>query len=167
MSAIRPEKPDDANAIRRVHVAAFPTPAEASLVDALRRSGRLCVSRVALIDEQVVGHIAFSPLNIDGGVGLAPVAVLPAQQRRGHGSALIRAGIDACRQRGDSLIVVLGDPAYYRRFGFRPAAGWNLRDEYGGGDAFAAIVLDEARLPQGGGLVRYAPEFAALDDASH
>jgi putative acetyltransferase len=59
-------------------------------------------------------------------------------------------------------VVVLGGPAYYRRFGFTAAAGWGLADEYGGGDAFQVLEIRAGAIPRGAGLVRYAPEFAAL-----
>jgi len=167
MITVRPERPDDAPAIRRVHEAAFPTTLEGRLVDALRDAGRLTVSLVAERDREVVGHVAFSPVTLDGapgvtdGVGLAPVAVLPAHQRRGVGAQLVREGLAACAAAG--FVVVLGDPAYYGRFGFAPASRWGLRDEYGGGEAFQALELRSGGIPAGAGLVRYAPEFAAME----
>jgi putative acetyltransferase len=94
------------------------------------------------------------------GLGLAPLAVLPTVAGRGIGAALVRAGLAACAQRAAGLIVVLGDPAYYARFGFTPASTFALRDEYGGGDAFQAIELTPGAAPAGGGLVRYGKEFA-------
>jgi putative acetyltransferase len=165
MIAVRAERPGDASAIRRVHEAAFPTPAEATLVDALRTAGRLAVSLVALEADTVVGHVAFSPLDAPGGLGLAPLGVAPARQRRGIGAELVRAGLDACRAAGAAFVVVLGEPAYYARFGFAPASRWGLLDEYGGGDAFQALPLVPGGVPAGRGLVRYAPELAALGDA--
>jgi putative acetyltransferase len=76
--------------------------------------------------------------------------------------SLIRAGLDACRERGFGWVVVLGEPQFYSRFGFRPAAEFGLWDEYGGGDAFQALELATGALPVNAGLVRYAPEFASL-----
>lgn len=162
---IRPERFDDVTAIRRVHEAAFPADAEAKLVDRLRTAGRLAVSLVAIVDAEVVGHIAFSPVTLAGvpiGLGLAPLAVLPTVAGRGIGAALVRAGLAACRQQGTGLVVVLGDPTYYARFGFTPASQFALRDEYGGGDAFQAIELTPGAVPAGGGLVRYGEEFAVF-----
>jgi putative acetyltransferase len=78
------------------------------------------------------------------------------------GCALVRAGVEACTTAGFDWIVVLGDPAYYARFGFRPAAAAGLRDEYGGGPAFQVLELRPGSLPAGVGLIRYAPEFASL-----
>lgn len=160
--ALRYELPSDCDAIRAVHTAAFPTDAEARLVDALRDAGRLTLSLVAMIGDSVVGHVALSPVTIDGetvGLGLAPVAVRPEQQGRGVGGRLIREALDRCRADGVPLVVVLGEPGYYRRFGFVPASRYGLSDPYGGGDAFLAIRLREDR-PIPTGLVAYSPEFA-------
>ena len=165
MLSIRPEQPADVAAIYAVHAAAFPTDGEARLVDALRAAGRLSVSRVAIEERKVVGHVAFSTVTVAGatnGVGLGPVAVLPDCQKRGTGERLIRQGLDACRQAGFAFVVVLGEPAYYRRFGFEPAGDWGLVDEYGGGAAFQALELKPNAIPRGAGLVCYAPEFAAV-----
>lgn len=159
---LRPEDAADREAIRTVHTKSFPTADEANLVDALRAAGHLTISLVAEEHGEVVGHVAFSPVTVGDveGIGLAPVAVLPAFRRRGIADQLIRAGLSRCE--GWGFVVVLGDPAYYRRFGFEPAARWKLRDEYGGGDASQAMELRAGAIPDGGGLVRYAPEFAAL-----
>ena len=168
MVTIRRELAADAGAIRRVHEAAFPTAQEGRLVDALRAAGQLSVSLVAERAGDVVGHIAFSPVSLaerpseKGGIGLAPVAVQPGFQRQGIGGRLIRDGLAACKQAGYRFVVVLGAPAYYGRFGFAPASRWGLRDEYGGGEAFMALELQPPGIPEGAGLVRYAPEFAML-----
>ena len=167
---IRKEQPPDAAGIYRVHAAAFPSPAEARLVNLLRDGGKLDISLVAVQTEapghnEVVGHVALSPVTIAGrvvGLGLAPVAVLPRVQRGGIGGKLIEAGLHACRVAGIGLVVVLGDPNYYGRFGFLAARTWGLRDEYQGGDAFQAIELMPGAAPPGGGLVQYAPQFASL-----
>ncbi len=177
---IRAEQPGDEPAIRRVQQAAFPTPAESQLVDDLRAAGRLTISLVAIIDEAIVGHIAFSPVTIEAaaietaaidanssasataptGLGLAPLAVTPDWQRAGIGTALGHAGMDSCRRLPAPFVVVLGSPVYYARFGFAAAARWKLLDEYQGGPAFQAIELVAGAIPTKGGLVRYAPEFA-------
>lgn len=177
---IRTEQPGDEPAIRRVQLAAFPTPAESQLVDELRAAGRLTISLVAIVEGEIVGHIAFSPVTIEttaietrtidanssasatshAGLGLAPLAVMPAWQRHGIGTALGHAGMDACRRLRAAFVVVLGSTIYYARFGFAAAARWNLLDEYQGGPAFQAIELIAGVIPAEGGLVRYAPEFA-------
>jgi len=126
------ERPGDEAAIRTVTHAAFigqphSEQTEAAIVDALRVAGALTVSLVAIDGGVLVGHVAFSPVPIDGddrgGFGLGPVSVAPARQREGIGSRLIARGLDdltAQRARG---CVVLGDPGYYRRFGFEPRPG--------------------------------------------
>ncbi len=165
MVTVHPERPGDAAAIHAVHAASFPTDLEARLVDLLRTSGRLPVSLVAEVGGAVVGHVAFSPVTAASGalgVGLAPVAVAEAHRRQGIAAGLVRAGFGACRVAGFGWAVVMGEPAYYSRFGFRPASEYGLSDEYGGGEAFQAVELVLGALPVGAGLVRYAPEFAAV-----
>jgi len=165
----RSELPDDQPGIRKVHCAAFPGEGEANLVDLLRAAGHLPISLVALIGGEVIGHAGFSPVSTvtpttSGGLGagLAPLGVLPSFQRQGVGAALVETGLAACRTSGFSWVVVLGDPAYYVRFGFQPAPDFGLSDEYGGGAAFQVLELVPGTLPTGAGLVRYAPEFASL-----
>jgi len=149
-----------------VHSAAFPTTAEADLVDALRANDHLVVSLVALDEVQLIGHIAFSPVTIEGvelvGLGLAPVAVLPSHQGQGFGGQLIRAGLEACRELGVDYVVVLGHPNYYPRFGYAPASTYSLDNEYGAGDEFMVIELTPRCLAGHSGLVQYGDEFRAL-----
>jgi putative acetyltransferase len=166
MTTIRAERPEDVAAVYAVHAASFPTEAEARLVDLLRDAGRLPVSFVAEVDGAIVGHVGFSPVTVaagEQGLGLAPLAVAGPHRRRRLGAELVRAGLEACRAGGFGWVVVLGEPAYYSRFGFRPAAEFGLLDEYCGGSAFQAVELVPGALPNGGGLVRYAPEFASLE----
>ena len=132
---IRPETPADADAIRAVNVAAFGSPVEASLIDALRGLADPYLSLVADDgDEVVVGHILFTPVHVPNVtalvVGLAPMAVLPARQRTGIGSALVRAGLDGCRALNAAAAIVLGHPEFYPRFGFVPADRFGLATEY-------------------------------------
>jgi putative acetyltransferase len=166
MAMIRHEKPDDVPTIRRVHEAAFPTPAEARLVDSLRVGGHLALSLVCERDGNVVGHIAISPVTFAdqrvNGLGLAPVAVLPDYQRQGIGGALINEGLTMCRARGVGFVAVLGEPAYYRRFGFAAAGPKGLGNEYGADEEFMVMELQPGALPAGRGLVRYGPEFATF-----
>lgn len=165
MLTIRTEQPGDIDAIRRVHEAAFPTPDEARLVDALRAMGQLLISLVADDGGDVTGHIAFSPVRVGnegGGVGLAPLAVLPARQGRGIGSRLIREGLEICKHNGYGFVVVLGHPLYYPRFGFVRASTHGLGNEYGAAEAFMVQELRPNGLPKAGGLVRYGPAFAAF-----
>ena len=124
---IRPERPGDADAIRALTTEAFATAphssgTEAAIVDALRAAGALALSLVAVEGEQILGHVAFSPVTIDGvergWFGLGPVSVQPGRQRGGIGSELIREGLRRLCEMGAAGCVLLGDPAYYGRFGF-------------------------------------------------
>jgi len=98
----------------------------------LRSDGAVVVALVAVENDEIVGHILFSDLLIEAeqavlhAVSLAPMAVLPDHQRRGIGSALVRQGLAICRERGKSIVVVLGHPAYYPRFGFSAELAQNL-----------------------------------------
>ncbi|EPX63775.1 GCN5-related N-acetyltransferase [Cystobacter fuscus DSM 2262] len=166
---VRPELPHEAEAIRNVNARAFGRDAEAGLVDALRGAGGVTLSLVAWVGEQVVGHILFSPVEIDRGggqdaaVGLGPMAVLPDHQRHGVGARLIRAGIDQLREAGHGAVVVLGHPDYYPRFGFARASRFGLRwEEECPDEAFMALELREGFLGTRPGIVRYRPEFSAV-----
>ena len=162
---IRPEAPGDIAAIHAVHAAAFPTDGEARLVDALRSGGQAAVSLVAILGSHVVGHVLFSPVTLEGtsgGVGLAPLAVLPAHQRKGIGGALIEAGIEACRNTGLQYAVVLGDPHYYGRFGFLRAMDAGLGNEYGVDEEFMVLELQHGALHGVRGVVKYRSEFSVL-----
>lgn len=163
---IRPEEPADAPAIRRVLEAAFPTAAEARLVDLLRAGGHLTISLVAVGETgTIVGHVAFSPVIVDGesaeqaGIGLAPLAVLPGHGRQGIGGQLVREGLAACEAAGLGFVVVLGHPAYYRRFGFERADRRGLGNEYDADEAFMVLELRAGAIPARGGVVRYGAEF--------
>jgi putative acetyltransferase len=132
---LREERPADADAIRAVLAAAFPTGAEADLVERIRAAGALRpdLSLVAELEGAVVGHILLSPVTLETGGGpeqvleLAPLAVVPERQRQGIGSALVIAGLDAAEVRDEPLVLVLGHPWFYPRFGFRPASAFGIR----------------------------------------
>ena len=166
MVTVREEQAGDEAAIRRVNEQAFGSPAEADLVDALRDSGALTVSLVAVSNEEIVGHIAFSPIALEPekaplrAVGLAPMAVLPAHQRRGIGRQLTQAGLEACRRAGAELVVVLGHPDYYPRSGFVPAKPHGFEYEFDGPDeAFMVKELRADAMTEHSGRVRFHPAF--------
>ena len=167
MTSVRLEEPGDVDAIHETNELAFGTPLEASLVDALRASPDY-LSLVATLDEQIVGHILFTPVTLEPPVdvriaGLAPMAVRPEHQRTGVGGQLIRAGLDECRARGYAAVVVLGHPEYYPRFGFVPAHTFGLSCEFPSPpEAFMAIELDVGALAGITGMVRYRSEFSAV-----
>jgi putative acetyltransferase len=163
---VRSEKLEDLEAIRRVNVAAFGRESEADLVDQLRGAAST-FSFVAVESEQIVGHIFFSPVELDGEgntdlpmLGLAPLAVLPDYQRQGIGSLLIRHGLQECDRLGFKAIVVLGHPEYYPRFGFTPAKQRGLRCEFSVPDeAFMLLELLSGALEGCAGTVKYRSEF--------
>ena len=165
---IRDEAAGDDAAIRAVNLAAFETDTEARLVDLLRVTASPVISLVAEVAGDVVGHIMFSPVVVDGCgdlllLGLAPMAVSPAYQRQGIGSALVRAGLDACRTLGACAVVVLGHPAYYPRFGFRPASELGLACEYDvPAGFFMARALGPGHLEGVRGTVRYHRAFGEV-----
>jgi putative acetyltransferase len=166
VTTIRRESPEDADQVRLVNMRAFDRPDEAALVDALRPTPG-AVSLVAVLDAHIVGHILFTPVQVErmkpaiSAVGLAPMAVLPEHQRLGVGSALVRAGLDQCRALGHGFVVVVGHPGYYPRFGFVPASAKGLECEYPvPPEVFMVLELRAGALDEAGGLVRYRPEFA-------
>jgi putative acetyltransferase len=152
----RPESPDDVKAVRDVNLAAFPTAAEADLVDALRGSDAWIdgLSIVAEDDEaNVVAHALLTRCHVGGSpaLALAPCAVLPRVQRRGAGSAAVGAALSAARAMGENLVVVLGHPDYYPRFGFVSASSLGIRVGFEVPDeALMALALDpQAETPRG------------------
>ncbi len=165
---IRPETEADHDAVRRLHTAAFPTPAEATLVDNLRLQASPLVSLVAEQAGQLVGHILFSPVTLTRQddlalMGLAPMAVVPEQQNTGIGSALVEAGLEACRDKGICAVVVLGHPSYYPRFGFAPASGYDIDSDYDVPDEiFMALELETGALANRAGRIHYHPVFESL-----
>lgn len=171
MLSLLPESPAHFDAIDRVHTLAFGTPAEARLVRALRSHTAYIadLSIVAVQRDQVVGHVLLTRVTIQDsnrhtpGLALAPIAVLPDLQRAGIGSALIRRAFAEARRLGHRLIIVLGHPTYYPRFGFEPAhprgieAPFPVRSEAWMVHALVPGALDGVR-----GTVQYAAPFNAL-----
>jgi len=164
---IRSELPADIPQIHAVNAAAFETRLEADLVDALRQTADPLISLIADDGGRVVGHILFSPVTLSGQrdaqiMGLAPMAVLPDEQRRGIGSALVREGLTRCKDLGYGAVVVVGHRDYYPRFGFKPAAAFNLTCEYDvPADVFMALELTPNYLRGKSGTIHYDSAFRA------
>ena len=169
MITVRPERPEDVGAIRAINEAAFGQTVEADIVDALRLACPDVLSLVALSDETVVGHILFSPVQVEGGsrtiqgMGLAPMAVLPERQRQGIGSRRVEAGLWVLRKQECPFVIVLGHPGFYPRFGFVPASRYGLTCQWEGvpDAAFLVLFLDEPAVAGVVGIARYRDEFEA------
>lgn len=181
MVVLRDVNDSDAEAIDAVLRAAFPTDAEAKLVRALREAGDLPIELIAEADGHVVGHIGFSPVTIDppsltGGqdgpptagfsnprfrcLALAPLAVQPSYQCQGIGKALTRLGLRHCEDANLAAVFVLGEPAYYAPFGFKPACPLGYTNPFHDGDAFRVCFLN--KIEPTIGAIEYAPAFASL-----
>jgi putative acetyltransferase len=166
---IRHEKLGDEAAIRHVNEQAFHGSDEADLVEALRRAQACAVSLVAICDEQVVGHVLFSPVSVASddasfpAVALGPMAVLPTHQNQGIGSELVRRGLEECQRLGHEVVFVLGHPNFYPRFGFAPTQRYNIRCEYDVPDeVFMVAELRAGALAGRTGIVKYRPEFSSV-----
>ena len=164
---VREELPEDISAVRLVNVRAFGRTQEADIIDKLRQNCSDLLSLVAVRQNDVVGHILFSPTTVESedrstqGMGLAPMAVRPDCQRQGIGSELIRAGIEELKSNRCAFIVVLGHPQYYPRFGFERASRYGIRSEWQVPDeAFMILMLDESEMRSVSGVAKYRPEFA-------
>ncbi|MDX3373678.1 bifunctional class I SAM-dependent methyltransferase/N-acetyltransferase [Streptomyces sp. ME02-6991-2A] len=161
----RPETAADREAVHAVNSATFPTRDEADLVDALRADAEAWLPHLSYVAEAPDGSVAAYALLTRCRVGdapalaLAPVATSPAHQRQGAGQAVVRAVLDEARVRGEALVVVLGDPDYYARFGFVPASRHGIRPGFEVPDeAMMALVLDDS-VPVPVGMIRYPAAF--------
>lgn len=164
---IRNEQPSDIASIARLTEAAFANAEHSShtehfIVDALRRAGQLSVSLVAVENDAIVGHVACSPVTLSSGAtgwyGLGPISVAPDRQGQGIGAALMHAALEQLRSLGGAGCVVLGDPGYYRRFGFQVHPGLELAGvppEY-----FQALVF-AGEAPRG--VVQYHQAFESVE----
>ncbi len=163
---IRESTQGDHGRILAVIEAAFGQDDEARLVKAMWAEDAMALDLVAEEDGEIVGHCAFSLVTADpplkgAALGLAPLSVAPSRQKSGIGSALIDTGLDICKTRGASLMVVVGEPAYYARFGFRPGAEQNIA--WGAMDAGEAFqIIDWAGVGDAPRKINYHPLFAAM-----
>ncbi len=172
---IRSESAGDFDAIHELTAAAFGSVPIADLIDHLRADDALLLSQVAEVDGVVVGHAAYSNVSISDSdavhqcPALGPIAVAPAHQRRGIGSALVRAGLTTLQGRGYGLLFLVGSPGYYPRFGFQPAQPLGFTSDYVHGDGphehFMVAVLDERAPGIVRGHVRFHPAFHEAEQA--
>jgi putative acetyltransferase len=159
---IRNEELHDRVAIHGAVRAAFGRAAEAMLVGQLRADGDSVISLVAVDRDCIIGHVMLSRMKAPfNALGLAPVSVHPDRQRSGAGSALVREALRRARQEGWDAVFVLGDPGFYRRFGFDPERASGFSSPFVG-PHFMVLPLKEP-LPAAAGRIGYAPAFAALE----
>ena len=165
---IRGETPGDYEPIAVVNRRAFGRDEEGLLIEKIRGSDGFdpSLSLVAKIEGDVVGHILFSPIHIETlsgdvpALALAPMAVLPDFQNRGIGSRLVRTGLETSRQTGHAVVVVLGHPDYYPRFGFQQASQFGVRSPFDvPDDVFMVQGLIPGALDAVSGVVRYPSPF--------
>lgn len=166
MFTVRRETPEDINSIRYINEMAFGRRVEAELIDKLRNRDALTLSLVAVQEGQIVGHISFSPVTVESDyssfevISLATMAVIPEYQRSGIGLQLVRAGLEECCHLGHEIVVVVGHPDYYPRFGFVPAKPKGIDCEFEVPDeAWMVLELREGALKGRSGTVKFKPEF--------
>ncbi|MCY4147187.1 MAG: N-acetyltransferase [Chloroflexi bacterium] len=169
---IRREEPGDIPQLRALVCAAFGRADEARLLDRLRAEDALLLSHVALLGDELVGQAAYSLVTVDDGAqprhfpALGPIAVSPARQRQGIGSALVWTGLAAMRAAGYALLFLVGHPSYYPRFGFVPALPLGFKSDYvqpgGAHEPFMVAALEAGSLGSARGHVRYHKAFAAV-----
>ena len=176
VTLVRPERPNDMSVVRELNDQAFGRPDEGRLVDAVRQRNEPTISLVAVdgndaaaADSRVIGHLLFSQVTIESptatvtAIGLGPIAVRPDRQRSGVGIELIRHGLERCREAGYTIVVVLGHPSYYPRFGFSWARIRGIHWEHEvPGDPFMVMELKPGALEGVTGTARYLPEFMSM-----
>ena len=165
---IRKETAADIEAVFEINRSAFPTEEEAQLVNRLRETASPLISLVAEGEQEIIGHILFTPVTLDSDtnlflMGLAPMAVNSARQNKGIGTLLARAGIEECRALGAAGLVVLGHPKYYSRFGFSPSANFGIKSKYDGApEVFMVLELSAEVFAGKAGIISYHSSFARL-----
>lgn len=171
---IRAERPGDEAAIRDTVRASFAATGqvtgeiEADLVEAIRAALGFdpALSLIAELDGRIIGHLLFSPCIVQGAtaithaLALAPLSVLPGYEAYRTGTRLMRDGLDAARESGHRIVIVLGHAKYYRRFGFRPANDFGIHAPWQvSPDVFQALALEPGALDGVTGVVQYPPAF--------
>lgn len=167
MIRIRKEKSSDIEAIKYVNDQAFKQPVEGNIVKKIRNTDSKILSLVAEVENQIAGHIFFSHAEIEGhpeinkGMGLAPMAVLPAYQKQGIGTMLINKGISILKNQNVPFIIVLGHPDYYPKFGFEKASEYGIRCQWAGvpDEAFMILILDKNKMKNIKGVAKYREEW--------
>jgi putative acetyltransferase len=162
---IREERGEDIAAIRDVNRRAFEQDHEGKIVDALRSNGAALLSLVATVDDQVVGHIMYSPITVGEvtGAALGPMAVVPEHQGQGIGSKLVQAGNQKLKDADWPFIIVIGHANFYPRFGFKPAGPLGITCEWEvPEDVFMLLVLDQEKIQGVSGLAKYRHEFSTV-----
>lgn len=166
---IRPEQPEDQHAIRELHKRAFPSVAEATLVDNLRKSGCPFLSLVAEESGHIQAHLLITPVTLPVALhslelgAIAPMAVAPDYQRQGVGTQLMQGALRFAEEEGIDALFVLGIPGFYKHFGFAPASQQGIRCEYPVPDeVFMVRELNPGRLQGCSGQVAYQPAFNQL-----
>jgi predicted N-acetyltransferase YhbS len=165
---IRPEQKDDYDSIKIINDEAFVQENEGLLVSALRETSKYIpnLSLVAEMDNKIIGHILFYPVTIKTKTGdkdvlsLAPISVLPQYQKKGIGSKLTIRGLDDCRKTNYDVVIVVGHPNYYPRFGFKPASIWKIQLPIDAPDeAFMAFELKDHTIDKYAGTVVFPKEY--------
>jgi putative acetyltransferase len=173
MQSIRPEQPGDREIVRQVHEEAFSGEGEARLVDQLRADPQFIpeLSLVAECNHEVIGHILFFPVSIAATAGpvpalsLAPLGIRTAYQRKGVGSALTWHGLSECTRLGHRMVICVGHPQFYQRFGFVPARAPGLELPFPAPDeVFLVRELVQDAMKGVTGIVRYPDAFSAVTD---
>ena len=163
---IRKERAADVAAIRDVNKRAFGQEQEGNIIDALRANGAVLLSLVAVLNDEIVGHIMYSPAILGGqveGAALGPMAVLPEYQRQGIGTKLVEAGNEQLKETGFPVVVVVGHADYYPRFGFERASPHGIECEWEvPEEAFMLFVLDAGKMSGVSGLAKYRHEFSSV-----
>jgi putative acetyltransferase len=167
MIKIRKETPVDFDAIRQVNTEAFGRENEAGLIEKLRQHGLLPISLVGVENNVIVGHISFCPMTVKSAdtvftvISLGTMAVLPSLQKKGIGSQLVKTGLKECRRLGENVVVVVGHPTYYPRFGFVPARAHGIDCEFAEApdDAWMILELKDGALAGRQGTVFFPHEF--------